>query len=74
MHRVFERGKSESWFVNLTNIQMPYSVQDILRLGKGFSNNVMNHKSKQMIEIVNDIKANIDKIPRADQQDFRNKV
>ena len=33
----------------------------------------MNDKSKQMIETVKDIEANIHKIPRSDQQDFRNK-
>ena len=35
---------------------------------------MINDKSKQMIEIVKDIEANIYKIPRSDQQDFRNKV
>ena len=38
---------------------MPDSVQGILRLGKGFSSNMINDKSKQMIEIVKDIEANI---------------
>ena len=74
MHWVFEREKSDPWFVNLTDIQVPDSVQDILRLGKGFSSNMINDKSKLMIEIVKDIEANIHKIPRSDQQDFRNKV
>ena len=36
--------------------------------------NMINDKSKQMIEIVKDIKFKIHKIPRSDQQDFRNKV
>ena len=53
---------------------MPVPVQDILRLGKGFRNNMINDKSNQMTEIVKDIEANIHKIPRSDQQDFRNKV
>ena len=35
---------------------------------------MINDKSKQIIEIVRDIEANIHKIPRSDQQDFRNKV
>ena len=34
----------------------------------------MNDKSRQIIEIVKDIEANIHGIPRSDQQDFRNKV
>ena len=53
---------------------MADSVQDIHRLGKSFSSNVTGDKSKQMIEIVKDIEANIHKIRRSDQQDFRNKV
>ena len=73
-HRVFEREKSDPWIVNLTDVQVPDSVQDILRLGEGFSNNIINDKSKQMIEIAKDIEANINKIPRSDQQDFRNNV
>ena len=55
LHRVFEREKSDPWFVNLTDVQVPDSVQDILRLDKGFSSNVINDKSKQMIEIVKDV-------------------
>ena len=74
LHRVFEREKSDPWFVNLIYIQVPDSVQDILRLGKGFSSNMMNDESNQMIEIVKDIEANIYKIPRSDQPDFRNKL
>ena len=74
LHRIFEREKSDPWFVNLTDVQVPDSVQDILRLGKDFSSNMINDKSKQMIEIVKDIEANIHKIPKSDQQDFRNKV
>ena len=74
LHRVFERKKSDPWFVNLTDIQVPDSVQDILRFGKGFSINMINDKSKQIIEIVKDVEANIHKIPRPNQQDFRNKV
>ena len=35
---------------------------------------MINDKSKQMIEIFKDIEANIRKIPKSDQQDFRNKV
>ena len=35
---------------------------------------MINDKSKQLIEIVKDIEANIHKIPRSDQQDFRKKV
>ena len=35
---------------------------------------MINDKSKQMIEIVKDIEANTHKIPKSDQQDFRNKV
>ena len=70
LHRVFEREKSDPWFVNLTDVQVPHSIQDILRLGKGFSSNMMNDKSKQMIEIVKDIEANIHKIPRSDQQEY----
>ena len=31
LHRVFEREKSDPWFVHLTDIQVPDSVQDILR-------------------------------------------
>ena len=60
--------------LNLTDIQVPDSVQDILRLGKNFSSFMINDKSKQMIEIVEDIEANIHKIPRSNRQDFRNKV
>ena len=67
MHRVFERENSGPWFVNLTDIQVPDSVQDILRLGKGFSSNMINDELKQMIEIVKDIEANIHKILRLDQ-------
>ena len=52
LHRVFERKKSDSWFVNLTDIQVPDSVQDMLRLGKGYSSNMISDKSKQMIEII----------------------
>ena len=74
LHRVFEREKSDPWFVNFTDVQVPDSAQDILRLGKDFSSNMNNNKSKQIIEIVNDIEANIHKIPKSDQQDFRNKV
>ena len=74
LHRVFEREKSDPWFVNLTDVQVPDSVQDILRLGKDFSSNMINDKSKQMIEIVKDIEANIHEILKSDQQDFRNKV
>ena len=74
LHRVFEREKSKPWFANLTDIQVPDSVQDILRLRKGFSSYMMNDKSKQKIEIVKDIEANIHKIRKSDQQDFRNKV
>ena len=74
LHRVFEREKSDPWFVNLTDVQMPDSVQNILRLGKDFSSNMINDKTKKMIEIVKDIKANIHKILKSDQQDFRNKV
>ena len=49
------------------------TVQDIdldIRLGKGYSSNMINDESKQMIDIVKDIKANIHKIPRSDQPDF----
>ena len=67
LHRVFEREKSEPWFVNLTDVQVPDSVQDILRSGKDFSSNMINDKSKQIIEIVKDIEANLHKIPRSDQ-------
>ena len=74
MHRDFEREKSDPWFVNLTDVQVPDCVQNILRLGKDFSSNMINDKSKQMIEIVKDIETDIHKIPRSDQQDFRNKV
>ena len=74
LHTIFKREKSDLWFVNLTDIEVPYSVQDILRLGKGFSSNMMNDKSKQMIEIVKNSEANIHKIPMSDQQDFKNKV
>ena len=74
MHRVLERENIDPWFVNLTETQVPDSIQDILRLGKGFSSNMINDTSKQMIEIVKDIEANIQKIPKSDQQDFRNKV
>ena len=35
---------------------------------------MMNDKSKQMIEIVKDIKANIPKIPTSAQQDFENTI
>ena len=58
----------------LTDIQVPDSVSDILRIRKNFSSNKMNDKSREMLEIVKDIKANIHKIPRSDQQDSRNKV
>ena len=74
LHRVFEKEKNDPWFVNLTDVQVPDSVQDILRLGKDFSSNMINDKSKRMTEIVKDIEANIHKIPKSDQQDFRNKV
>ena len=50
LHRVFEREKIDLWFVNLTDIQVPDSVQDILRLGKGFGSNMMNDKLKQISE------------------------
>ena len=70
LHRVIEREKSDPWFVNLTDVQVPDSVQDILRLGKGFSSNMINHKSKQMIEVLKDIEANIHKIPGSDPQDL----
>ena len=55
-YRVFEREKSDPWFVNLTNVQVADSVQDILRLGRDFSSSVVNDKSKQMIEIVKEQK------------------
>ena len=74
LHRVFEREKSDPWFVYWTDIQVPDSVQDVLRLGKGFSSNMINDKSKQMIEIFKHIEANIHKIQRSEQQNFRNKV
>ena len=61
LHRVFEREKSDSWFVNLTDVQVPYSVQYIRRLWQGFNSNMINDKSKKMIEIVKDIEANINK-------------
>ena len=50
----FSIEKSYPWFINLTDIQVPDSVQNILRLGKGFSSNMINDKSKQMLEIVKD--------------------
>ena len=68
LHRIFEREKSDPWFVNLTDVQVPDSVQDILRLGRDFSSNMTNDKSKQMIDIVKDIEANIHKIPESDQK------
>ena len=65
----------------LTDIKIPDSVRDILKLGKGFSSMVMNCRSRQVIAIIKDVQnvqvnveANIDKIPRSDQQHFRNKV
>ena len=64
LHRVFEREKCDPWFVNLTDVQVTDSVQDILRLGKDFSSNMNNDISKKMIEIVNDIEANTHKIPK----------
>ena len=33
LHRIFEREKSDPWFVNLTDVRGPDSVQDIFRLG-----------------------------------------
>lgn len=74
LHRIFEEGDKDPWFVNLTDIQIPNLVTDILRLGQGFSNRVIKSKSKQMMEIVKDVESNIHKIPILDQQDFRNKV
>ena len=53
---------------------MPDSVQDVLTLGKGFSSIMMNDNLKQMIQIVKGIEANIHKMSRSDDQDFRNKV
>ena len=41
LHRVFEEEKSDPWFVNLSDIQVPDSIQDILRLRKGFSSNII---------------------------------
>ena len=60
--------------VNLTNIEIPDSVTAILRLGKGFSSMALNCRSKQVFEIMKDVEANMDKLPRSDQQDFRSKV
>ena len=53
-------------FVDLTDFQVPDLVQGIRSLGKGFSSNMINDKSKQMIEIFKDIEANIHNIPRSD--------
>ena len=60
--------------INLTNIRIPDSVEDILSLGEGFSNSMINSKSKQMLEIIKDVEASIYKLPHSDQQDFRNKI
>ena len=67
MHRVFEREKINPWFVNLTDIQVADSVLGILRLGKGFRSNMINDKSKQMIEMIKNFEANVHKIPRSDK-------
>ena len=34
----------------------------------------LNCRSKQVVEVIKDVEANIDKLPRSDQQDFRSKV
>ena len=68
------RRSSNALIKAIKNIEIPDSVTDILRLGKGFSSMALNCRSKQVVEIIKDVEDNIDKLPRSDQQDFRSKV
>ena len=74
LHKILNEGEKDPWLLNLTNIEIPDSETDILRMGKGLSSMALNCRPKQVVEIIKDVEANIDKIPRSDQQDFRSKV
>ena len=49
--------------MNLTKIEIPKNVHDLLRLGDQFSDPFFANKKTQALEIMKDIEKNIPKIP-----------
>ena len=60
--------------MNLTKIEIPKNVHDLLRLGNKFSNPFFADKKTQALEIIKDIERNIPKIPDEFKEEFGLKV
>ena len=65
---------SDPWLVNLSNIEIPKNVHDLLKLGDTFSNPFIANKKTQALEIIKDIERNIPKVPDEFKEEFRLKV
>ena len=64
----------DPWLINYSNIILPDSVSDIIRLGDKFSSSFVSSKKEHIFEIVKDLETNIHKIPEEKQDEFRHKV
>ena len=74
-HKMNNKTEDEDpWLLNCTDIDIPDTVKDILRLGEKFSSSFLTKKSQQVYEIVKNLEANIEKIPEKAQDEFRHKI
>ena len=64
----------DPWLINYSNIILPDSVSNIIRLGDKFSSSFVSSKNEHIFEIVKDLETNIHKIPEEKQDEFRHKV
>jgi hypothetical protein len=67
------RSNTEKWLVNLTNVQIPREVQNILKLGGKYSASVSNKKIP-MEDLISSIESTIYRFEDPTKMEIRNKV
>ena len=61
------------WLKNYSNVALPQSVSDNIRLGNKFSSSFLSSKNEHIFEIVKDLETDIHEIPEEKQDEFRHK-
>lgn len=64
----------DPWLVNCTDIIIPETIKDVLRLSDNFCSSFLINKNKIVFETIKDLETNIYKIPEDQRDEFRKRV